>query len=93
MTRRETYRKPATEIVGEINRKPRGWGNYFSLGDVSRSYRVVDNHTRHRLRQWLNAKHRSGGNNPLRHPAAYLHKELGLYELASSTKNYPWAKA
>jgi len=93
MTRSETYRKPATEIVGEINRKLRGWGNYFSLGEVSRAYRVVDNHTRHRLRQWLNAKHRSRGNNPMHHPAAYLHKELGLYELANSTKNYPWAKA
>ncbi len=48
-------------VVGEINRKLQGWGNYFCLGAVSRAYRAVDNHARHRLRQWLNGKHRSPG--------------------------------
>ena len=93
MTQKGTYRKPEVALVGEINRKLRGWGNYFCLGAVSRAYRVVDNHARHRLRQWLNAKHRSRGVQPVRHPAAYLHEKLGLYRLESSTKNHPWAKA
>ena len=93
MTQKGTYRKPAEAIVGEINRKLRGWGNYFCLGAVTQAYRVVDNHTRHRLRQWLNAKHRSRGVQPVRHPAAYLHEKLGLYRLESSTQNHPWAKA
>ena len=35
-----------------------GWSNYFSLGSVSRAYRTVDNHVGHRLRMWLNAKHK-----------------------------------
>jgi glycosyl hydrolase family 42 (putative beta-galactosidase)/group II intron maturase len=34
----------------------RGWGNYFSLGPVSKAYRAVDAHTRYRLRQWLRYK-------------------------------------
>jgi len=93
MTRKGTYRKPEAALVGEINRKLRGWGNYFCLGAVSQTYRVVDNHTRHRLRQWLNAKHRSRGVQPVRHPAAYLHEKLGLYRLESSMNNHPWAKA
>ena len=56
MTRSHSYRKPAAAVVGEINRKLQGWGNYFYLGAVSRAYRAVDNHARHRLRQWLNGK-------------------------------------
>ena len=71
----------------------RGWGNYFCLGAVSRAYRAVDNHARHRLRQWLNGKHRSRGVHPIRYPATYLHEELGLLQLERRTRNLPWAKA
>ena len=93
MTRCHSYRKPAAVIVGEINRKLQGWGNYFSLGAVSRAYRAVDNHVRHRLRQWLNGKHRSRGVHPIRYPATYLHEELGLLQLERRTCNLPWARA
>ena len=93
MTRSQSYRKPAAAVVGEINRKLQGWGNYFCLGAVSRAYRAVDNHARHRLRQWLNGKHRSRGVHPIRYPATYLHEELGLLQLERSTCNLPWATA
>ena len=93
MTRSHSYRKPAAAVVGEINRKLQGWGNYFCLGAVSRAYRAVDNHARHRLRQWLNGKHRSRGVHPIRYPATYLHEELGLLQLERRTRNLPWAKA
>jgi hypothetical protein len=93
VTRGQTYRKPVAAVVGEINRKVRGWGNYFCLGGVSRPYRVVDNHARQRLRQWLNGKHRSRGVHPVRYPAAYLHEKLGLFQLEGSTRNLPWAQA
>jgi len=93
MTRRHTQRKPVEVIVNEMNRKLRGWGNYFCLGAVSRSYRIVDSHARHRLRQWLNAKHRSRGTHPVRYPDAYMHMGLGLHQLVQTTRNLPWAKA
>ena len=64
MTRQETKWKPVETIVEGLNRTFRGWGNYFCLGAVSRAYRVVDNHARHRLRQWLNGKHQSRGVRP-----------------------------
>ena len=80
-------------MVGELNRTLRGWGNYFCLGAVSRAYRVVDNHARHRLRQWLNGKHRSRGTRSMRHPAVYLHEGLGLVRRARTTSNFSWAKA
>lgn len=93
MTRRNSQWKSVGEMVEELNRALRGWGNYFCLGSVGRAYRVVDNHTRHRLRQWLNGKYRSRGVNPQRQAAAYLHRVLGLVELESTTGNLPWAKA
>ena len=87
MTGRATYWKPVGMLVGELNRTLRGWGNYFSLGAVSRAYRVVDNHARHRLRQWLNGKHRSRGMQPVRYCPLHLHRELGLRRLAATTVN------
>lgn len=84
MTRRDSYWKTAGMMVEDLNRALRGWGNYFCLGAVSRAYRAVDNHARHRLRQWLNGKHRSRGVRPVRQAAMYLHRELGLIRLAVS---------
>lgn len=93
MTQRESYWKPVGMMVEELNRTLRGWGNYFCLGVVSRAYRAVDNHARHRLRQWLNGKHRSRGIQPVRQAPLYLHDELGLLRLSVTTANRSWAKA
>ena len=60
-------------------------GKLLLPGAVSRAYRAVDNHARHRLRQWLNGKHRSRGVHPIRYPATYLHEELGLLQLERRT--------
>ena len=84
MTRREFYWKPLEHMVEDLNRALRGWGNYFCLGAVSRARRAVDNHARHRLRQWLNGKHRSRGVHPVRHALMYLHRELGLHRLSGT---------
>lgn len=93
MTRPSFYWKTVEEMVEDLNRTSRDWGNYFSLGGVSRAYRAVDNHARHRLRQWLNGKHRSQGASPVRHPPMYLHRDLGLLRLAPTTGNRSCAKA
>ena len=90
----QTWNRQA-EAAGSTpyNRTLRGWGNYFCLGAVSRAFRAVDNHARHRLRQWLNGKHRSRGTHPVRQAAAYLHEKLGLLRLERMTRHLPWAKA
>lgn len=87
MTGREHYWKPVDLLVKELNRTMQGWGNYFSLGAVSRAYRAVDNHARHRLRQWLNGKHRSQKSREVRHAAMQLYRTYGLLRLAVQTKN------
>jgi RNA-directed DNA polymerase len=93
MTRREFYWKPVEIMVEDLNRTLRGWGNYFCLGAVSRAYRAVDNHARHRLRQWLNGKHRSRGYREVRHAAMALHRDRGLLRLSGLTANRSCANA
>src|SRR5271163_3311150 len=67
--------------VGRINRKLKGWSNYFRLGMVSKAYRNVDGHVRHRVRQWLCAKFKVQGNGKKRFHDQHLHQKLGLYQL------------
>jgi group II intron reverse transcriptase/maturase len=93
MTRRSTVGKETEELVGALNAKLRGWANYFSLGPVSKAYRAVDGHTRHRLRQWLCNKHQIQGQGRGRFPDGHLYETLGLLRLERLTANLPWAKA
>lgn len=73
--------KSTAELIAELNQQLRGWKAYFQVGWCSKAYRKVDNHARHRLRQWLNRKHRSRGYNAIHYSAPYLHKTLGLVRL------------
>ena len=70
--------------IGRINRKLRGWSNYFRLGSVSKVYRAVDSHVRHRVRQWLRAKFKVQSRGWTRFHDKHLHQELGLYQLQRS---------
>ena len=80
-------------MVGQLNRMLSGWGGYFCLDPVGKSYRALDAHTRHRLRWWLCRKHRQGGKGTTRYPDEYLYDRLGLVRLAVTTRDLPWAKA
>jgi RNA-directed DNA polymerase len=93
MTQRKWCWKETEELVGELNLVVKGWGNYFRLGSVSRAYRVVDSHTRHRLRQWLCHKHKVQGHGRNRFKDEYLYQKLGLLRLERFSTNLPWAKA
>jgi RNA-directed DNA polymerase len=79
--------------VVRLNRMLLGWSNYFCLGPVSASYRAVDRHARHRLRQWLRGKHKLRSRGTSRFPDQYLHDVLGLVRLSDRPKTFPWAKA
>jgi hypothetical protein len=63
------------------------------LSELAEAYRIVDNHARHRLRQWLCAKHKVKGQGTSRFPDEYLDRTLGLVKLQSRTRNFPWANA
>jgi len=69
------------ELVGRLNRRLRGWANYFRLGTITAAYSKVTAHACRRLRHWLSRKfgvRRLGGS---RYPDRYLHETLGLLRL------------
>ncbi len=92
-TARFTLKEETARKVSELNALLRGWGNYFSLGPVSKAYRAVDAHTSYRLRQWLRNKHKIRGVGTRTYPDKYLYEKLGLIRLTRTTRNFPWAKA
>ena len=65
-------------IIGELNPKIRGWGNYFSHGNVKMLFRRLDGWIRMRLRAYINKK--KSMNQNLRIPNAYF-KQKGLKSL------------
>ena len=92
LTARRMVLLDAEKMVRRLNRLLTGWGNYFCLGPVSKAYRAVDAHTRHRLRQWLCHKHKLKGQGTGRYPDEYLEDDLQLVTLALRTRDLPWAK-
>lgn len=92
-TRRRYTSMDPEEMVVRLNRKLRGWANYFKLGPVSKAYRNVDAHVTKRLRQWLCAKYKVRDQGTSRFPNNYLYKKLGLIQLPNWTRRLPWAKA
>jgi RNA-directed DNA polymerase len=69
------------EQIGRINRRLRGWSNYFRIGTISKAYRAVNGHVAFRVRQWLCAKFKVRGAAKSRFTDRYLYQELGLYQL------------
>ena len=80
-----TRGKTSLEIdtqIGRINRKLRGWSNYFRIGPVSQAYRSIDSHVRYRVRRWLCAKFKvEKSQGKTRYPDDYLRRTLKLYQL------------
>jgi group II intron reverse transcriptase/maturase len=81
------------ELVQRLNRKLRGWANYFRLGPVSKAYRILDAHTKRRLCQWLRRKHRVGNSGKHRFSPQKLYEHWGLVRLHERTSDLPWANA
>jgi group II intron reverse transcriptase/maturase len=79
-------------VIKTLNRMMVGWANYFCLGPVSKAYRAVERHARQRLRQWLRAKHKLRGQATKQFSITTLHQVLGLVELTTRTRSFPWAK-
>jgi len=93
ITARRTHQVDVDEIVMRLNRLMVGWSNYFKLGPVSSSYRALDHHACHRLRQWLRGKHRVKGRGQRRYSNKQLNENYGLVTLSVRTRDLPWAKA
>ena len=80
-------------MVGRLNRTMTGWANYFSLGQVSPAFNVVNRHAVRRFRQWLCRKHKARHGATVQYPAQRLHDEYGLTRLTRQALGLPSAKA
>jgi RNA-directed DNA polymerase len=90
-TSRESLYLDEEEMIGQLNRRLRGWANYFNLGTVSRAYNAVNYHVTSRLRRWLCRKHKVRGPGYSRYPDRYLYQKLGLYQLKRPHRSFPTA--
>jgi RNA-directed DNA polymerase len=84
LTERRKAWQDVEMLIGRINRKLRGWSNYFRIGTVSKAYRSINSHTRYRVRRWLCAKFKEQGQGERRFSDKYLHQKLGLYQLSTN---------
>ena len=81
MTGRNMTWLDVDQQIGRINHKLRGWSNYFRIGTLRQAYKAVNEHVRHRVRQWLGAKYRVSGRGKTRFTNDHLYGELRLYRL------------
>jgi len=88
LTRRRWESTDVEDRVGRLNRLLAGWGNYFSLGTVSKAYQAINAHVCLRLRRWLREKHKVPGRGTSRYPDAYLYEKLGLAPLRRRRRNF-----
>jgi len=91
MTSRGHVRLTAEQMAAQLNRVMVGWANYFCRGPVYPAYQNVDRHARHRLRQWLRAKHGEPRIDYKKYSDDYVNRTLGLVRLASLRRTFPCA--
>ncbi len=65
-------------LVGDVNRRLRGWMNYFSYGTLWKTYTKLERFLQSRVRGWLVHKHRVGCRGECRYPASHIYETLGL---------------
>jgi hypothetical protein len=82
----------AEAVIAQINRKLRGWTNYFQLGAVSQVYGCLEMHTLNRLRRWACRKHKIGSKGTKRFPFESFFK-MGLIRLTKIPQTLSKAKA
>ena len=73
--------EPVDEVMGQVNRKLRGWAQYFSIGTLAPTYRTVDRYTESLLRKFLVRRHKVPGRGTRQFSNRYLYEDLGLARL------------
>jgi len=81
LTPRWRGNQPVGEVVEEINRVLRGWGNYFYFGHPQQAMARINHFAEQRLRKWLMRRRQKRGMGYSQYPTARLYEEYGLYRL------------
>jgi group II intron reverse transcriptase/maturase len=85
--------KGASDVVKGLNQVLRGWANYFSIGAVSKAYKIMARYTISRFRHWLGRKHKRKTKGYKSHPDERIYKEYGLVNLYELLPKYSSAKS
>lgn len=93
LTGRDKLWMSTDDLVETINRKLRGWANYFKLGSVSKAYGTIERYTSSRLRRWVCKKHKIASKGGKRYSFKAIYSKLGLMRLTKLPQTFPWAKA
>jgi hypothetical protein len=72
---------PLDEVIEAVNRKLRGWGQYFSIGTLEPTYRSVDRYTESLLRKLMVRRHKVPGRGTRQFSNRYVYEDLGLVRL------------
>ena len=83
LTQRKLTAIPLSDIVGNINRRLRGWVNYFHYRNSSQAMGKVKIHAEDRLRTHLRKRHKikDRGTGFRRFPQTDLYERYGLYKV------------
>ena len=92
-TEHKKFWMEAGEMVRAINRKLKGWANYFKLGAVGKPYRQIDRYVLNRLCRWVCGKHKEKSRAVKRYPYESFYDIWGLIKLSKIPQTFPWAKA
>jgi hypothetical protein len=76
-----TQHRPIAEVIGELNRRLRGWSGYFHCQHSSRVLSRLNDWTRDRLRRWLWRKQGQRKTLWTACSTADLHGRSGLWQL------------
>ena len=83
---------PWPEVRDDLNRKLRGWSNYFNLGSPVAAFRSVDHYVRARVRGFLARRHKEAGRGNRRFTFDEIHRNREVLCLERLPRSAPlWA--
>jgi group II intron reverse transcriptase/maturase len=83
----------ASNVVEGVNRVINGWANYFNIGAVSKSYRILSRYSVGRFRHWLGRKHKWETKGYKQWPDKRIYEEYKLINLMDKVPNYSSVKS
>jgi len=75
---------PWPDVRDRLNRKLRGWSQYFSYGTRAYTYRAVENFVRTAVQNFLQRRHQVPGRGTRHYPAEVVFGHLGVLRLRSA---------
>lgn len=72
---------PWKEVCQKLNRKLRGWRQYFRCGSTSQAYRAVDEYVYDRVRNFLRRRHKVSSQGTRQFPSERVYGPLGVLRL------------